>query len=158
MMRLIFCKNYFAKRLPFRSIARWLHVPSYIAGIAITQVVHYYLIVITAGRPPSAAVQSTLGILTLSKCNIYNRSSAINCWIYRERNHSSAGPSKRSNIQMKDSRRGVGVRTSAFHLCGRGFDSRYGLTWKEPVNALPKVVGFLPLGKLTGWVRIDIVI
>jgi hypothetical protein len=37
---------------------------------------------------------------------------------------------------------GAVVRTSAFHLWDRGFDSRYELMWKESVNALPKVVGF----------------
>jgi hypothetical protein len=38
------------------------------------------------------------------------------------------------------------VWASAFHLWDREFDSRYGLMtpiWKESVNALPKVVGFL---------------
>ena len=34
---------------------------------------------------------------------------------------------------------GAVIRTSAFHLWDRGFDSRYGLMWKEWVNALPKV-------------------
>jgi hypothetical protein len=35
------------------------------------------------------------------------------------------------------------VWASVFHRWVRGFDSRYGLMWKESVNALPKVVGFL---------------
>ena len=38
---------------------------------------------------------------------------------------------------------GAVVRASAFHLWDRGFDFRYGLMWKESVNALLKVVGFL---------------
>jgi hypothetical protein len=38
---------------------------------------------------------------------------------------------------------GAIVRASAFHLWDRGFDSCYELMWKESVNALPKVVGFL---------------
>ena len=46
------------------------------------------------------------------------------------------------------------AQSSDFHLCDRGFDSRYGLTRKESVNALLKVVGFLrvlrfpPTGKV----------
>jgi hypothetical protein len=39
---------------------------------------------------------------------------------------------------------GAIIRASAFHLWVRGFDSRYGLMWKESVNALPKVVQGFP--------------
>jgi hypothetical protein len=51
------------------------------------------------------------------------------------------------------------LRANTFHLWNRGFDSRYGLMWKESVDALLKVVGFLrvlrfpPTGKVdrVGW-------
>jgi hypothetical protein len=49
---------------------------------------------------------------------------------------------------------GTVVRANSFHLWVRGLDSRYGLMWKESVNALSKVVGFLrvlrfpPTGKV----------
>ena len=49
------------------------------------------------------------------------------------------GKLKYSIVKLSDN-----VWASAFHLWDRGFDSRYGLMmWKESVNALPKVVGFL---------------
>jgi hypothetical protein len=45
--------------------------------------------------------------------------------------------------QKKEYFGGAGVRASAFHLWDGGFDSRYGLMWKESVtDTLPKVVGF----------------
>jgi hypothetical protein len=50
--------------------------------------------------------------------------------------------------------RGAVIRASAFLFWDRGFDSRYRLMWKESVNALSKVVGFLqvlrfpPTGKV----------
>jgi hypothetical protein len=49
---------------------------------------------------------------------------------------------------------GAVVRASAFHLWDREFESRYGLMWKESINDLLKVVGFLrarwfpPTGKV----------
>jgi hypothetical protein len=49
------------------------------------------------------------------------------------------GKLKYSIVKLSDN-----VWASAFHLWDRGFDSRYGLMmWKESVNSLPKVVGFL---------------
>jgi hypothetical protein len=62
-----------------------------------------------------------------------------------------ATPCKRNHIIWGFS---GAVRASDFHLWVREFDSHYGLMWKESVNALPKVVGFLrvlwfpPTGKV----------
>ena len=56
---------------------------------------------------------------------------------------------------------GLVVRATASHLWGQEFESCVRTsdhTWKELVNTLPKVMGFLrvpPTGKLTGWVRIN---
>jgi hypothetical protein len=45
------------------------------------------------------------------------------------------------------------VRESAFYLRVREFDSCYGLMWKESVNPVPKVVGFLQVLRFppTAW-------
>jgi hypothetical protein len=51
-------------------------------------------------------------------------------------------------------------RASPFYLWDSGFVSRYGLMWKESIlfRKLWVVSDFLPQQKLTGWVRINIVI